>query len=80
VLRLSLGCDNSTPYSIIECESFLMILHISSSWVKIRLLTENQLPGLCGSALEMLTGWGGVVGRCGELVVLVQVITLPLPT
>ena len=28
-------------------------LHISSSWVKIRLHTENQLPGLPGSALKV---------------------------
>ena len=26
-----------------------MLLHISSSWVKIRLYTENQLPRLTGS-------------------------------
>ena len=29
-------------------------LHISSSWVKIRLHTENQLPGLPGSGLKVL--------------------------
>ena len=34
-------------------------LHISSSWVKIRLHTENQLPGLSGSALKVSVG--GVV-------------------
>ena len=35
-------------------------LHISSSWVKIRLHTENQLPGLPGSALKVvLGGWVG---------------------
>ena len=28
-------------------------LHISSSWVKIRLHTENQLPKLSGSALKV---------------------------
>ncbi len=28
-------------------------LHISSSWVKIRLHTENHLPGLPGSALKV---------------------------
>ena len=28
-------------------------LHISSSWVKIRLYTENQPPGLSGSALKV---------------------------
>ena len=35
-------------------------LHISSSWVKIRLHTENHLPGLPGSALKVCLG--GVVG------------------
>ena len=34
-------------------------LHISSSWVKIRLHTENQLPGLPESALKVSVGWGG---------------------
>ena len=29
-------------------------LHISSSWVKIRLNTENQLPKLSGSALKVV--------------------------
>ena len=32
-------------------------LYISSSWVKIRLHTENQLPGLTGSALKVFVGW-----------------------
>ena len=34
-------------------------LHISSSWVKIRLHTENELPMLSGSALkvELVGGW-----------------------
>ena len=36
-------------------------LHISSSWVKIRLHTENQLPRLPGSALKVPGWWGGVV-------------------
>ena len=31
----------------------MLILHISSSWVKIRLYTENQLPSLPGSALKV---------------------------
>ena len=34
-------------------------LHISFSWVKIRLHTENQLPTLSGSALKVVM-WGGV--------------------
>jgi hypothetical protein len=47
-------------------------LHISSSWVKIRLQIENQLPGLSGSALKVWLTWvGGVV---------VQLITLSLST
>jgi hypothetical protein len=40
-------------------------LHISSSWVKIRLHTENQLPGLSGSALKVWLGWVGGVGWGG---------------
>ena len=38
------------------------VLHISSSWVKIRLYAENQLPRLSGSALKVCVGW---VGGCG---------------
>ena len=37
-------------------------LHNSSSWVKIRLHTKNQLPRLSGSALKVsvvVVGWGG---------------------
>ena len=36
-------------------------LYISSSWVKIRLHTENELPRLPGSALKVCggVGWGG---------------------
>ena len=34
-------------------------LHISSSWVKMRWHTENQLPGLPGSGLK---DWVGGVG------------------
>ena len=45
-------------------------LHISSSWVKIRLHTKNQLPRLLGSALKVWLGWWWVV----------QPITLSLPT
>ena len=38
-----------------------VVLHNSSSWVKIRLHTENQLNGLPGSALKVsvVEGWGG---------------------
>ena len=34
-------------------------LHISSSWAKIRFLTENPLPRLSGSALKVCVvgGW-----------------------
>ena len=31
----------------------IFLLHISSSWVKIRLHTENQLPSLPVSALKV---------------------------
>ena len=55
----------------------LLFKHISSSWVKIRLHTENQPPRLSGSALKVsVVGWGGVV----VVVVVVQLITLSIPT
>jgi hypothetical protein len=35
-----------------------VVFHNSSSWVKIRLHTENQHPGLPGSALKVcVVGW-----------------------
>ena len=34
-------------------------LHISSSWVKIRLHTENELPMLPGSTLKVPGWWWG---------------------
>ena len=34
-----------------------VVFHISSSWVKIRLHTENQLPGLPRTALNVMTPW-----------------------
>jgi hypothetical protein len=37
-----------------------LAFHNSSSWVQIRLHTENQLPGLPGSALKVCVGGGGV--------------------
>ena len=39
----------------------IILLHISSSWVKIRLYTKNQLPRLPGSALKVsvVVGWWG---------------------
>ena len=37
------------------------ILHISPSWVKIRLYAENQLPGMPGSALKVPGWWVGLV-------------------
>ena len=40
-----------------------VVFHISSSWVKIRLYTENQLPRLPGSGLKC----NGT--RCGVVVV-----------
>ena len=42
-------------------------LHISSSWVKIRLHTENQLPRLPGSTLKVVVWWwvGGWVEWVG---------------
>jgi hypothetical protein len=32
-----------------------VVFHISSSWVKIRLHTKNQLPKLPGTALNVMT-------------------------
>jgi hypothetical protein len=43
-----------------------VIFHISSSWVKIRLHTENLLPELPGGALTIFVGWGGVVVVAGS--------------
>ena len=40
----------------------IVVLRISSSWVKIRLHTENQLPTLSGSALKVVVWSGGGVG------------------
>ena len=37
-----------------------VVFHNSSSWVKIRLHTENQLPGLPGSALTVCEVVGGL--------------------
>ena len=43
----------------------VLFLHISSSWVKIKLYTENQPSRLPGTALIVITsvwcGGGGVV-------------------
>ena len=41
------------------------ILCISSSWVNLRLHTENQLYTLPGSALKVCGGGGWVDGRVG---------------
>ena len=41
-----------------------VVFHNSSSWVKIRLHTKNQLSGLPGSALKVCVG-GGVGGGGG---------------
>ena len=37
-----------------------------SSWVKISLHTENQLPGLPGSACKVSVGWWGGGGGGGD--------------
>ena len=51
----------------------IFFLHISSSWVKIRLHTENELPVMSGSVIKVLLGgWGGGV--------VVPLITLSTPT
>jgi hypothetical protein len=47
--------------------SFLMFLHIPSTWVKIVLHSENQLPGLLGSDLKVwlvvlvVDGWSNQI-------------------
>jgi hypothetical protein len=41
-----------------------VFFYISSSWVKVRLHTENQLARLAGSAFKVSAGWGGLSG-CG---------------
>ena len=38
-----------------------VVFHNSSSWVKIRLHTENQLPGLPENALKVCVGGVGWV-------------------
>ena len=38
-----------------------VVFHISSIWVKIRLLTENQLPRPPRTALIVMSPGGGVV-------------------
>ena len=40
-------------------------IHISSSWEKIWLYTENQHPRLSGSVLNKMCGVGGVDGWGG---------------
>ena len=43
----------------------IFLLQISSSWVKIRLPTENQVPRLPGSAIKVWFGGGGCGGVVG---------------
>ena len=66
----------SKPFVFEDCLKIEVIFHIAfffevvfhffvgrlSSWVKIRLHTENQLPMLYGSALKSFLGWGGEGG------------------
>ena len=54
----------------------LLFLHISSSWVKIRLHTKNQLPRLPGRALKVSLGLSGA----STAYMVVQLITLSLST
>ena len=51
-------------------------LHISSSLVKIRLYTENQLPRLLSSVLTVWGGWVGWVRDqlCSSTKLLVELI------
>jgi hypothetical protein len=41
-----------------------LLLQISSTWVKIRFYTENQLPRLSGSGLKVCGGGGGLYTNC----------------
>ena len=55
-----------------HCQNIEVVFHISSSWVKLRLHTENQLPRLSEIALKVeLVVVGSVV---------VQLITCSTPT
>jgi hypothetical protein len=54
---LKLGCDNNAVISgHYVFNAARLLLHISSSWVKIRLYTKNQLPRLSGSGLKIYGG------------------------
>ena len=97
-LRLWLGCDNINSiiiYSLI-LRFFISIFfwgggarlllfflfHISSSWVKIRLHTKNELLMLSGSALKVELGgvaqdmWWMLRRICGGVVKLITFSTL----
>ena len=62
--QLAWKCHNSFASGVEIASS----IHISSSWVKIRLHTENQLAGLPGSALKASVGGGGWCGPTHYLV------------
>jgi hypothetical protein len=47
-------------------KSIEVFFHISSSWVKIRLHTENQLPGMLGRALKVSMVVVGSIALCGH--------------
>ena len=70
-LRLWLGSDNIIIYGGGGSRDLYFFLHISSSQVKIRLHTENQLPRLPGSALKVQVWcaagamWWMLQGLCG---------------
>ena len=57
VLKLYWNCCFGCVYCIdIGIMTPIFLVHISSSFVKIRLHTENQLPTLPGSALKVPCG------------------------
>ena len=57
----------------VEIQDILLQKSVSSSWVKIRLHTENKLPRLSGSALKVL-----VVGWVVQLITLSTLTTVEL--
>ena len=66
--RLSFCTSACFDWKISKVEyKFLMFLHISSSWVKLELHTEYQLPGLLGSDMKVwlvvvvVDGWSNQI-------------------
>ena len=69
---LKLKDDDGKIFTVNKSQFANFFLHISSSWVKIRLHTENQPPRLSRSALKVYMWWWWWV--------VVQLTTLSLST